>query len=33
MRLVATGESHYVGGRLPSQTWALSREEWLNRQT
>ncbi|YCH20270.1 GNAT family N-acetyltransferase [Pseudomonas sp. D1-3] len=33
MRLVATGESHYVSGRLPSQTWALSREEWLNRQT
>ena len=29
MRLVATGESDYVCGRLPSQTWALSREEWL----
>lgn len=33
MRLVATGESDYVCGRLPSLTWALSREEWLNRQT
>jgi len=33
MRLVATGESDYVCGRLSSQTWALSREEWLNRQT
>ena len=28
MRLVATGESDYVCGRLPSQVWEISREEW-----
>ncbi len=33
MRLVETGESDYVCGRLASQTWALTRDEWLSRQT
>lgn len=33
MRLVGTGESDYVSGRLPSQTWEITREEWLRQQT
>lgn len=28
MRLVASGESDYVCGRLPSQVWEITREEW-----
>lgn len=32
MRLVETGESDYVAGRLPSQLWEISREEWLTTQ-
>jgi ribosomal-protein-alanine N-acetyltransferase len=32
MRVIASGESDYVGGRLPSETWELTREEWLARK-
>lgn len=32
MRVIATGESDYVGGRLPSETWELTREEWRARR-
>ena len=32
MRLIDSGESDYVSGRLPSQTWELSRDEWLQQQ-
>ena len=28
MRLVATGEGDYVCGRLPSETWEITRQEW-----
>lgn len=28
MTVVATGESDYVGGRLPSETWEISADEW-----
>ncbi|MFC5864317.1 GNAT family N-acetyltransferase [Acidicapsa dinghuensis] len=28
MRLVSTGESNYVCGRLPSENWEITREEW-----
>lgn len=28
MRLVATGEQDYVCGRLPSETWEITAEEW-----
>lgn len=31
MRLVATRESDYVSGRLPTQLWEISREEWAQR--
>ena len=31
MRLVATGESDYVCGRLATQVWEITREEWLQR--
>lgn len=33
MYLVETGESDYVSGRLPSQIWEITREEWLRQQT
>lgn len=32
MRLIDSGKSDYVSGRLPSQTWELSRDEWLRQQ-
>jgi len=28
MRLVETGEAGYVCGRLPSETWEITRDEW-----
>jgi [ribosomal protein S5]-alanine N-acetyltransferase len=28
MRLVATGEQDYVSGRLPSEIWEITAEEW-----
>jgi [ribosomal protein S5]-alanine N-acetyltransferase len=28
MRLVSTGEQDYVSGRLPSETWEITAEEW-----
>jgi [ribosomal protein S5]-alanine N-acetyltransferase len=28
MRIVATGEGDYVSGRLPSETWEITAEEW-----
>jgi ribosomal-protein-alanine N-acetyltransferase len=28
MRIVAAGESDYVCGRLPSETWEITAEEW-----
>jgi [ribosomal protein S5]-alanine N-acetyltransferase len=28
MRLVATGESYFVSGQLPSETWEITAEEW-----
>ncbi|WP_437883039.1 GNAT family N-acetyltransferase [Pseudomonas sp. LRF_L74] len=31
MRLIATGERSYVSGRHPSETWEITREEWLSR--
>ena len=33
MCLVETGESDYVSGRLPSQIWEISREEWRRQQS
>ncbi|MNU04755.1 hypothetical protein D3C72_2493010 [compost metagenome] len=32
MRLVGTEERGYVSGRLPSEIWEITREEWLARQ-
>ena len=29
MRLVETGEKDYVCGRLPTEVWEITREEWL----
>ncbi len=28
MRLVGTGERDYVSGRLPSEIWEITAEEW-----
>ena len=28
MRMVETGEANYVCGKLPSETWKITREEW-----
>jgi [ribosomal protein S5]-alanine N-acetyltransferase len=28
MRIVSTGESDYVCGRLPSEIWEITAEEW-----
>ena len=28
MRLVYTGEKDYVCGRLPSETWEITKDEW-----
>lgn len=28
MRVVASGERNYVSGRLPAETWEITREEW-----
>jgi [ribosomal protein S5]-alanine N-acetyltransferase len=32
MRLVSTGESDYVSGRLPSEIWEITAEEWRARR-
>jgi [ribosomal protein S5]-alanine N-acetyltransferase len=32
MRIVSTGESDYVSGRLPSETWEITAEEWRARK-
>ena len=32
MRLVSTGEQDYVSGRLPSETWEITAEEWRARK-
>jgi len=28
MRVIATGESEFVSGRLPTETWEITAEEW-----
>ena len=28
MRLIGTGERNYVSGRLPSEIWEITAEEW-----
>jgi RimJ/RimL family protein N-acetyltransferase len=28
MRIIATGEADYVSGRLPSETWEITAQEW-----
>lgn len=33
MRLVQQGEADYICGRLPSELWELTREEWLLRSS
>lgn len=33
MRLVEVADKDYVSGRLPSELWEITREEWLRRQT
>ena len=33
MRLVETGEKDYVCGRLPTEVWEITREEWLAQKT
>ncbi len=33
MRIVATGESDYVSGRLPSEIWEITAEEWRARKS
>jgi [ribosomal protein S5]-alanine N-acetyltransferase len=32
MRIVSTGESEYVSGRLPSEIWEITAEEWRARR-
>lgn len=32
MRVIATDARDYVGGRMPSETWELTRAEWLARR-
>ena len=33
MRMVAVEDRDYVSGRLPSEIWEITREEWLARQS
>jgi ribosomal-protein-alanine N-acetyltransferase len=33
MRIVSTGESDYVCGRLPSEIWGITAEEWRARKS
>jgi [ribosomal protein S5]-alanine N-acetyltransferase len=33
MRIVSTGESEYVSGRLPSEIWEITAEEWRARKS
>ena len=28
MRIISTSDSDYVSGRLPSETWEITAEEW-----
>jgi ribosomal-protein-alanine N-acetyltransferase len=32
MRVIATGEADFVSGRLPQETWEITREEWRTRR-
>lgn len=32
MRIIATGDRDYVSGRLPSETWEITAEEWRARK-
>lgn len=32
MRLISTGERDYVGGRLPSELWEITAQEWKERR-
>jgi ribosomal-protein-alanine N-acetyltransferase len=33
MRVISTGDSDYVSGRLPSETWEITVEEWRARKS
>jgi len=33
MRIVSTGEREYVSGRLPSEIWEITAEEWRARKS
>ncbi len=33
MRIIASGERDYVSGRLPSETWEITAEEWRARKS
>jgi ribosomal-protein-alanine N-acetyltransferase len=33
MRIISTGERDYVFGRLPSETWEITAEEWRTRKS
>ena len=33
MRIVATGDRDYVGGRFPSEVWEITAGEWSARKT
>jgi RimJ/RimL family protein N-acetyltransferase len=33
MRIISTGESDYVSGRLPSEIWEITAEEWRARKS
>lgn len=32
MRLIWTGEQEYVSGKLPTELWEITREDWLHHQ-
>lgn len=32
MRIITTGEREYVSGKLPSETWEITAEEWRSRK-
>lgn len=32
MRVIATGEGDYVSGKLPTETWEITAEEWRRRR-
>ena len=33
MRIISTGESDYVSGRLPSEIWEITAEDWRARKS